>query len=117
MHLLDSLELIVLAVLTASLSLCFYHFLEPGMIFNWYALFLRRLRYGKEPKAIKGVLVENKFWAYLVKPLGLCPYCNGTWIAIGVYTYIYFYSFNLILLLLLIGVNWLFIKIGMKLFF
>jgi hypothetical protein len=122
-----------LAFLTACTTLMFHHFLKPGMIFNWYAIFLesfestykRYKRYNKilwyrpdyKMTAAKVVLIDfiQNFiiavcfiFSYLSKPLGLCPYCNGTWI--GIVVYIYFFGLTLPVILFL-GINWFFIHI------
>jgi hypothetical protein len=114
------LSLILLGLGTASLELCFQHYLTPGMIFNWYAKWLDKKQ--DLVKEMVGTYKMRKFIGfnrlaviktspqliigYLAKPLGLCPYCNGTWIAIVVYWY--FFGLNLPIFLF-IGINWLFI--------
>ncbi len=111
-------DFFLLAVLSASLSLSFHQFMEDGMIFQFYADFLRKLRYGKakwkKMKFHTEPTDKNKFWAYLSKPLGLCPHCSGTWIGIGIYL---IYLPIGIDILLFIGINWLLIKIGLKTLF
>ncbi len=100
MDLIQAFEMIILAVFTAGLSLAFNMFLKPNMIFNWYAILLVKLEQ------------TGKLGYKLAKPLGLCPYCHGTWVGIATYVYQYFSNFNLVYLFLFIGVNWLFIRIG-----
>ena len=87
---------LILGFIVATLGLCFEHFMKPNMIFNGYYKWLER-------KARK-----SKFWKHITKPLGLCVYCNSSWIAIGVF--IYYFKFN-ITILLFIGIVWFFIDI------
>lgn len=46
--------------------------------------------------------------AYLAKPLGICPYCNGTWLAIA--AFILIFGLNLIIFIL-IGITFFFIRL------
>ena len=87
--------LIVLGFATATLGLCFYHFQDKDMIFAPYSKWLNKMAY------------KSIFWRYLTMPLGRCPYCNTTWIAIVVY--IYYFSFSLEIFLF-IGIVWFFVK-------
>ena len=109
----------------AMLGMTFQAFMRPGQIFNWYALWLIKV----VEKSTEGGIVERKHWscdgepywaseikgphwfykliAKLTKPLGLCQYCNSTWIAI-IFHLIYFgLSWNIVLL---IGIVWFFVK-------
>lgn len=109
----------LLGFTVALLALCFNHYLKPGMIFNWYASWLLRhqanLEFYQTNKNKSGF--TRLYWSwynyrnilgYLAKPLGLCPYCNGTWIAIIVYIYYFGISIELFLF---IGIVWFFIKL------
>lgn len=114
--LLFSLQIILLAVLTASLSCAFHHFTGYGMIFNSYAKWLLSFDKG-EGLYWKKYISKNQtrfglIMYYLSKPLGLCPYCNGTWVAI--FYYILWFKTVDFNLFLLIGVNWLFIHAILK---
>jgi hypothetical protein len=84
---------------TATLGVCFYEFTKPNMIFNFYGIWLYNLSQ------------KNKFWDYVSKPLGLCPYCNTTWIALMVF----YYYFGLSLpIFLFIGLTWFFVHLILK---
>lgn len=130
------IEMIILAVFTASLSLAFNHFLKAGMIFNWYALLL--LSFDAED----GSYWDNDKWnnqifklkhpfrymlyyyfgsivEYIRKPLGLCVFCNGTWIGIVIYAIFHSVLTPIsisfwITVFLFIGINWLFIYSGKR---
>jgi hypothetical protein len=110
----------------AMLGMAFQAFMRPGQIFNWYALWLIKMVEKSTTKQIVKVKVWDCFddaswedeeinakWYYrliakLSKPLGLCPYCNTTWIAIIFYLIYFGISFNIFLL---IGIVWFFVKI------
>jgi len=92
---------ILLSFFSACLAICFNEMLKPGNLFNWYAKILL--------KACKKSRVMN----FLSKPLGLCPFCNGTWI--GIFVYFYFFGFNLPIFLF-IGINYFFIQILFNVF-
>lgn len=108
----------MLAVCTAGLSLCFNHFLKDGMIFNkyfkWLSSFDDTGSYWTDTvrksniKYYFGCIIK-----YFSKSLGLCVYCNGTWVAAFYYIWLFPLSFNILLFL---GMNWLFIHIGMRVF-
>lgn len=66
------------------------------MIFNGYYNWLSKLSQ------------KSKFWMHITKPLGMCEYCNSTWIAIGVF--IYFFGLSLTIFLF-IGVVWFFVHL------
>jgi hypothetical protein len=95
----------ILGFMVATLELCFQQFMTPNMIFNKYALWL--LSFNPNSLINKPNIIKRIIW-YLSKPLGLCPYCNGTWIAITVY--LYFFSIKLPILLF-IGISWFFIHL------
>lgn len=90
------LTLISLSFLTATLAFFFQYCLKPNMIFHFYFIWLTKLE------------LKHSLLHYISKPLGLCIYCNGTWIAITVF--IYYYGFNPAIFLFL-GSNWFFIHI------
>ena len=127
----DMLLLFLFGAAIAMLGMAFQTFMLPGQIFNWWAVFLLKCISKTETGRKNVIKIKNRCgrieseetvklkakWYYriitkLSKPLGLCPYCNTTWISI-VFFLIYFKpSFNI---LLLIGITWFFIKIIMKL--
>jgi len=86
----DVLILFMYAFAVACLEMFFQFIMTQGQIFepygNWWKRQVRynRLlsRYGK-----KRTLVS--LLAYISKPMGLCEYCNGTWLAIVAFLYIY----------------------------
>jgi hypothetical protein len=81
--------------------------MTPGMIFNKYGNYLSKIvKYSNICKKYNKSKPFVYILSYLSKPLGLCPYCNGTWIAIIVY--IYFFSLSL-QIFLFIGITWFFI--------
>ena len=115
------LLLFLLGIAIAMLGEAFQQFMKPGQIFNWWAIWLEKMvEKATETRQIK----DYKGWcdgkwkyksrpqiwyvkliAKLAKPLGLCPYCNSTWLAI-IFFVIYF------------GINWnIFLLIGMVWFF
>ena len=115
------LLLFLLGIAIAMLGEAFQQFMKPGQIFNWWAIWLEKMvEKATETRQIK----DYKDWcdgkwkyksgpqiwyvkliAKLAKPLGLCPYCNSTWLAI-IFFVIYF------------GINWnIFLLIGMVWFF
>lgn len=90
-----------LAFMSATLAIAFNEMLKVNGIFNFYAKFLLR-------KAKTSIL-----WQYLSKPLGLCPFCNGTWI--GIVVYLYFFGLNLPILLF-VGLNYFCIMVIYSIF-
>lgn len=97
--------LVLFGVLVAFLEGAFQYYQKPDMIFNRYGIFLESLN-KKAYKSINPII--RSFIPYLLKPLGLCPYCNGTWITIILY-YIYF-GLNLNMLFA-IGLFWFFTRL------
>lgn len=93
--------LLLLSLMTASLSLFFQECMEPGMIFRRYYLWLTY-------HWIKNWRKKDRWKRWLLKPLGMCVYCNGTWIAIQFYLYNFGPGVNI---LLFIGLNYLWIKL------
>lgn len=114
------LLLFLFGLAVAWLGQCFQAFMGPGQIFNWWAIWLLKMVDKSEVvKTIEkyscgagwyDVEITAKWYikliAKLAKPLGLCPYCNTTWISIILF-FIYFTpSFNIFLL---IGITWFFV--------
>lgn len=77
---------------------------------------------GDIPKTVIPFKIRFLFW--LAHPIGLCKYCNGTWIAIISYLVLfgfyqpYFVPFkgyiiitNIIILIIYLGINYIFIEI------
>jgi len=64
----------------AGLGLFFQKCMEPNMIFRRYYLWLMLIW-------IRNYRKKNRWKRWLLKPLGLCIYCNTTWIAILYYLY------------------------------
>ena len=119
----DMLLFVLFAFIVACLAQAFQAFMKPGQIFNWWAKFLgstvekstvkRQKKVGESWCSGEPIFEYIILLAKLSKPLGLCPYCNATWIAIFYYISIvswedYIYQ-NLILLFLFIGVVWFFV--------
>ena len=70
----DYLECIILGIVGTGIELMFQRGLFPRMMLRKYMLFLMKLHFS-----------GNKFLMYLAKPIGLCPYCHGFWIAIAIH--------------------------------
>lgn len=89
----------------ALLEMTFQHYQTDGMIFDWYRkYFIKVRRYHMLTLTYTKYYSKwRAFFVYIMKPLGLCPYCNGTWLAI-----IAFYiAFGLNLgVFLVIGISW-----------
>lgn len=91
------------AFCAACLEMAFQEYQEKNMIFDWYRKWLIKISKGDKPKLIKKTVLV----------LGLCPFCNGFWVAIMVYLInIPFHSLNLILFT---GLNYIFIVLLIKL--
>lgn len=97
----EEVALLLLSLMTASLSLFFQECMEPGMIFRRYYLFLVY-------HWIKNWRKVDRWKRHLLKPFGLCVYCNGTFVAMQFF--IYFFGPRIELFLFL-GLNYLWIKI------
>lgn len=127
----DMLLLFLFGAAIAMLGMAFQAFMLPGQIFNWWAIFLlkciSKAETGREAKVeiknkcgrviSQSIVKLNAKWYYIIitklsKPLGLCPYCNTTWIAIILFLIYFKLSFNI---LLLMGITWFFVKAIMKL--
>lgn len=124
--LIELLVYIVLGGIIATLEMCFQHYMWEGMIFHDYFKWLMRIIKMSTEKRLKwwihkfsngdvhtGTSKITQWWyirliAKISNPLGLCCYCNGTWVAI--LTYLLLFGFNL-RIFLLIGTTWFFIKI------
>ena len=97
----------LIAFTVACLAQAFQQFMKPGQIFNFWGIFLSK-------KSKDSSKVFDRLIAKLAKPLGLCPYCNATWIAILYYILIYivnqpFYLITGVMLFGFIGVVWFFV--------
>ena len=116
--------LFLIGIAISMLGMAFQAFMRPGQIFNWYAIWLENIvnqsltkrivpkrkvtpcgiEYTKDYKPQRWYII---LLAKLSKPLGLCPYCNSTWIAIIFYVIFFGIGFDLFLL---IGIVWFFVK-------
>jgi len=112
----------------AMLAEAFNKFMQPGHIFNWWHNWLEKIarKASEERQILKrsprkiysweitvGWQTVKAKWYYrliakISKPLGLCPYCNSTWIAITFF--IIYFGINWSIFLL-IGIVWFFIDI------
>jgi hypothetical protein len=98
---------LLIGFIVSLLELCFQHYMTPGMIFNNYGKWLNKIvRYSIICKKYNKNKPFTYILAYLAKPLGLCPYCNSTWI--GIIVYIYFFGISL-QIFLFIGIIWFFV--------
>jgi len=95
------IQYILVAFSTACLGVTFHYFLKPNMIFNFWVIWLDKMS------------EKNAFLNYIAMPLGLCPYCNTTWIAIVVFVYYFGLSLPIFLF---IGLVWLFLHLILKTF-
>jgi hypothetical protein len=85
-----------LGFFSSCLAMVFQWFMMPNMIlFPWAVLLAKGSRI-------------NEVWRHLMRPLGRCRYCNGTWISI--YVYKHFFGFN-IEVLFIIAATWFWIMI------
>lgn len=79
------------------------------MIFNKYSIWLYSFTADGEYWDTYRPNYQIKFgniMSILNKPLGLCPYCNGTWLAIILFIYYFGLSIDIFLF---IGIVWFFI--------
>ena len=95
------LRIVILGLLTACLTMFIEHCMEREMIFRRWYLYLTY-------HWIRTWRRKDRWKGYILKPLGLCHYCYGTWIAI--FTYITLVGFD-IAIFLLIASNYLFIRL------
>ena len=75
------LKIVILGLLTAGLVKLIELCLSEEMIFWKWTILLNYLW-------IKNWKKKDRWKRYFLKPLGLCHYCYGTWIAIFIYTFI-----------------------------
>ena len=68
------LELYALGFASAFFTVFINHSFDKGMIFHFYGKWLSGLA-DKKPKLI-----------FLLRPMGICIYCMGTWVAMGLYS-------------------------------
>ena len=99
--LLSLLKIVMLGSLTASLTMFIDHCMEKEMIFRRWYLFLTY-------HWIRTWRKKDRWKRYILKPLGLCHYCFGTWIAI--FAYLFIVGFD-VAIFLLIASNYFFIRI------
>lgn len=85
------IEFIFYAFLAACLELAFQEYMQKEMIFYFYKKILLKI---------------NK---YIAKPLGLCIFCNGFWVAFFIYI-LHFKTINLDIILFC-ALNYFFLKI------
>lgn len=87
----------------------FFQFIQTqGQILQWYGdWWKKQVRFKRllESYGYKRPLVS--FLSYIAKPMGLCEYCNGTWIAI---IYSILIGYNIFEMVLFIGVTYFFIN-------
>lgn len=114
------IQIILLSMMIASLGHAFQKFLKPGQIFNWWAIWLINMNeLAKKKRKVliclgKGNYIDVernqrlpvRLIAWLSKPLGLCLYCNSTWISIFVFILTFGLKWELILC---IGMTYLFV--------
>ncbi len=98
--------LVLLCLMIASLGLLFQECMEPGMIFRRYYLWLTY-------HWIRNWRKKDRWKRWLLKPLGMCVYCNTVWVAI--FYYLYRFGFNVEILLFL-GLVYTWIKILKRIF-
>jgi hypothetical protein len=91
------LDFFILSFLAACLELSFQEYQEKDMIFAKYGRFLNQL------------WLKKGIYRKLAMVLGVCPFCNGFWVA--VIFYILYYKEISLLILLFTGLNYLFIKL------
>ena len=113
----DFLLIILFSLSTAALGHFFQYCQEPREVFakwglwlTWAWLMSTRTQYGF---GIKAHYRPRKWWAHLLKPLGLCVYCNSTWINIALFLLLM--RQNALLLPLSIGLNYVWVKLLDKL--
>jgi hypothetical protein len=96
--------LLLLSLMTSALSLFIQDCMGPGMIARRYYLWLiyHWMRNWRK---------KDRWRRWLLKPLGLCVYCQGAWIAIIAYLYYFGPKIEIVFLL---GMNYLWLKILQK---
>lgn len=117
------LNLILFSLLTASLAWFVQYCLQPGEILGKLGVLLTALWIKSNHKTFllgqHNEVIKRKRWAYLLKPAGLCPYCQGAYIALLTYCVLLsngFYGFipKAIGLFLFLGANYIWTKILSK---
>lgn len=100
---------------TACLAWFIQYTLKPGEIFGRYGLWLnyhwihgRRNRKKGRPKRV--------FWTWLLKPMGLCIFCNSVWVGSAFYVgACYLWQIQLLTVLfvwpLFVGVQYVWVKL------
>ena len=100
----------VFAFLAACLELAFQEYQQPKMIFDWYRNML--VNWSKDIIIGQGNDIKRPMWKKKVAlVLGLCPYCNGFWIAVTVF---FLAGFHWPYLLLFTGLNYVCIRFIQK---
>jgi hypothetical protein len=131
------ISLSIISIASASLAHFFQLCIKPGNIFSFWKYYLKNIeglvndykeyvneKHNLDENELLFVLpVKKPTWFqyvmyYLKEPLGLCIYCNGTWINIILFLIIYsIFSYDLSFLLLMLiliistGINYISIKI------
>ena len=96
MGLVHIIEFVFLALCSAGLELSFQQYMSKDHILRFWAIWLRNLSYkGSWAKKLSFVL-------------GGCRWCNGFWVAAGVY--LLYYKELSGMILLFTGVNYIFLK-------
>lgn len=67
-----TLTAFALGYIAAAVQLMLYRFYSEGMILSWYYHWLLRQKLDSKPLGM------------FAKPLGLCVYCQGVWVAWGI---------------------------------
>ncbi len=108
----DILSMFLIAFSVACLEMCFQFIQTEGQILQFYGdWWKRRVRYKRLLSRYNRKYPLVFFLAYISKPMGLCEYCNGIWLAI--ITGVLIYGFELYIFLF-IGVTWFFIRVFNK---
>ena len=106
------LNLIIYSLLTACLAWFVQYCLKPGEIFGRYGLWLTAIW-------MRNWRRKDRWKRAITPMLGLCPYCNGSWIALFVYliflnSEIYGFIQKAVALFLFLGANYIWTKILSK---
>jgi len=100
----EVVQYVLYSLMTAALGLFIQKCFQEGMIFRKYYLLLIYFW-------IKWHKRKDRWKRFVLPPLGMCIYCNGTWIAIVVYFLNFNFGFDIFLFL---GLNYLWIEIFKK---
>ena len=73
-------------------EMAFQHYMSQGQILEPYRRFLLKYmryyhickRYGRKRN------VYAYWFGYITRPLGMCPYCNGVWLTLIIFTWFYY---------------------------